>query len=145
MDFYLADTRLQADDLLQDVANQQGAIPQAMAGLFPCPVKVFFWAQHWIISLCLSRSLSLMYSLLFNQVWVHTVFSSSARACPHLLTSIQSLLFTKSPGTIIIIETSQPFCQMWLLLTSKFEHLCTQTDRHAPKAPSSLISFRKSG
>lgn len=38
------DTRLRADALLQDVANGQGAIPQAMAELLPCPVKVSFWA-----------------------------------------------------------------------------------------------------
>lgn len=37
----------------------------------------------------LSHSLSLMYSLLFNQVWVHTVFSPLAMTCPDLLTSIR--------------------------------------------------------
>lgn len=70
MDLYLTVTKLRADYLLQDVAIQQGVIPQATAVLFPCPVKVFLWAEHLIISLCLPRSLSLslMYSLLFNQV-----------------------------------------------------------------------------
>lgn len=62
MDFYLMVTRLRADYLLQDVAIQQGVIPQATAVLSPCPVKVFLWAEHLIISLCLSRSLSHVFS-----------------------------------------------------------------------------------
>lgn len=49
-------TRLRADYLLQDLAIQQGVIPQATAALFPCPVKVFLWAEHLVISLVLSLS-----------------------------------------------------------------------------------------
>lgn len=139
MDFYLMVTRLRADYLLQDVAIQQGVIPQATAVLFPCPVKVFLWAEHLIISLCLSRSLSLMYSLLFNQVWVHTVFSPLAMTCPDLLTSIQPLLFTKSSGTII--ETSYPSVKFgWNWPTSSNVFAGSQTEMHK-KDHTSLISL----
>lgn len=60
MDLYLVVTRLRAAYLLQDIAIQQGVIPQATAALFPCPVKVFLRAEHLIISLVrsLSRVLS---------------------------------------------------------------------------------------
>lgn len=82
-----------------------GSNPSGYSSTFSLPCESFLMGRTFNN---LSHSLSLMYSLLFNQVWVHTVSSPLAMRCPDLLTSIQLLLFMKPSGTIIIFETSHP-------------------------------------
>lgn len=80
-----------------------------------------------------------MYSLLFNQVWVHTVFSPLAMTCPDLLTSIQPLLFAKPSGTMIIFETSYPSVELgWNWPTSSNVFAGSQTDTHKKITPASF-------
>lgn len=75
-----------------------GSNPSGYSSTFSLPCESFLMGRTFS-----NLSCSLY---LFNQVWVHTVFSPLAMTCPDLLTFIQPLLFIKPSGTIIIFETS---------------------------------------